>query len=115
MSNAIKFTPNGGRVHVALRTSDREGITLSVSDSGVGIAAADIPRALKPFEQVENPLSRQIGGTGLGLSISEAIVRLHGGTLTIDSKVNFGTTVTVHLPSSCLLGGSAAVPLKLAG
>jgi two-component system cell cycle sensor histidine kinase PleC len=115
ISNAIKFTPNGGHVHVALRASDRDGIMLSVSDTGVGIAPNDIARALKPFEQVENPMSKQIGGTGLGLSISEAIVRLHGGTLSIDSKINVGTTVTVHLPSNCLIANSGHPPLKLAG
>ena len=113
VSNALKFTPNGGRVHIALRMKGRDGISFSVSDSGVGIAAGDIERALRPFEQVENALSRQMGGTGLGLTISEAIVRLHGGTLSIDSKVNVGTTVTVHLPSTCLV--AAHTPLKLAG
>jgi len=115
ISNALKFTPNGGRVHIALRLTERNGISLSVTDSGVGIAPNDIERAMRPFEQVENALSRNMRGTGLGLAISEAIVKLHGGRLEIDSKLGVGTTVTVQLPSTCLLAADPGMPLKLAG
>jgi signal transduction histidine kinase len=68
-------------------------------DSGVGIAAADLPCLMKPFEQVARGYSQRDGGTGLGLSLVDALVRLHQGTFDIQSTVGEGTTVTVRLPS----------------
>jgi len=73
-----------------------------VTDSGIGIAADDIATALAPFGQVDSKLARKYEGTGLGLPLSNAMVKLHGGELTIDSVVGEGTTVTVRLPASRL-------------
>jgi signal transduction histidine kinase len=70
-----------------------------VRDTGIGIATADLPRLMKPFEQVARGYSQQNGGTGLGLPLVDALVRLHGGTFEIASTLGAGTIVTVRLPS----------------
>ena len=98
LSNAVKFTPAGGRVAIAANTTADQGFSLQVSDTGIGIAEADIAKVLSPFGQVDSKLARKYEGTGLGLSLSKALVELHGGALTIDSTVGVGTTVTVTLP-----------------
>jgi signal transduction histidine kinase len=79
------------------------GLTISVSDTGIGMAEADIPRAFSPFTQLDNTLSRRFEGTGLGLPLADSFVRLHDGTLTLRSKPNSGTTAIIHLPSHRLL------------
>jgi signal transduction histidine kinase len=98
LSNAVKFTPQGGTIAVRLSELAPAGIELAVRDSGVGIAAADLPRLMKPFEQASRGYSQRNGGTGLGLPLVDALVRLHGGTFQIESEVGAGTTVTVRLP-----------------
>jgi nitrogen-specific signal transduction histidine kinase len=100
ISNAIKFTPPGGRVEVSVRTSHAAGFALEVKDTGVGIPAADLERVLRPFEQVESATVRHHGGTGLGLPYSKKIVEIHGGALKLTSQQNVGTTVRVELPAS---------------
>jgi signal transduction histidine kinase len=100
LSNAVKFTPNGGTVTAQLRALAQDGVEFVVRDSGIGIAAADLPRLMKPFEQVAHGYSQRNGGTGLGLPLVDALVRLHRGTFDIQSTVGTGTTVTVRLPSS---------------
>jgi signal transduction histidine kinase len=99
LSNAIKFTPQGGRVTLDARREQDGHMALSVTDTGIGIAADDIARALAPFSQIDNALNRQFEGTGLGLALTKSLVELHGGTLTIESGPGTGTTVTVHLPA----------------
>ncbi len=101
LSNAVKFTPHGGAVTLATHASNA-GLTFTVRDTGVGIAPNDISRVLKPFVQVDGRLSRTHEGTGLGLPLADALVRLHGGTMNIESTVDVGTTVTVRLPHSRL-------------
>jgi signal transduction histidine kinase len=103
LSNAVKFTPAGGTVTVQLRALADRSIEFTVRDSGVGIATADLPRLMKPFEQVARGYSQRNGGTGLGLPLVDSLVRLHGGTLHIDSAVGQGTAVTVRLPSPASL------------
>jgi signal transduction histidine kinase len=100
LTNAIKFTPQGGRV--TLFASDNGGpeVELGVSDTGIGIAADDLPRVLEPFGQVENVFSRTRGGTGLGLPLAKMLAGLHGGRLSIDSRLGEGTTVSVWLPAA---------------
>jgi signal transduction histidine kinase len=98
LTNAIKFTHEGGRVTLTL-TGDKDGIDIRVSDTGIGIAPEDIERIIRPFEQVETVLSRSHGGTGLGLPLTAKLTELHGGSLTIESQVSQGTTVTVWLPA----------------
>jgi two-component system cell cycle sensor histidine kinase PleC len=97
LTNAIKFTPSGGSVNLSAGR-ENDGIIFRVSDTGVGIPAEDLPRIGRRFEQVDNALTRKGEGTGLGLALSRALVELHGGTLTIESTVGVGTTVSVWIP-----------------
>src|SRR5258706_605964 len=97
LSNAVKFPPEGGRAVVAgVRRAG--GVAISVSDSGIGMSAEQIPIAVEAFGQIDSALSRKYEGTGLGLPIAKHLVELHGGTLTIESTVGVGTTVTIELP-----------------
>ncbi len=98
LTNAVKFTPADGRVNVNVSVGEDGAVAIAVSDTGIGIAAADIERVLLPFNQVETALSRGHEGTGLGLALTRSLVELHGGRLAIDSEVGIGTTVTVSLP-----------------
>jgi cell cycle sensor histidine kinase DivJ len=97
LSNAIKFTPPGGRVVLAI-VRDGDMIDLSVSDTGIGIAAQDLPRLGDPFFQAKGSYDRAYEGTGLGLSVVRGLVGLHGGRLTIESAPGVGTRVAVRLP-----------------
>ncbi len=99
LSNAVKFTPDGGAVAVQLRGLAKGIVEFTVRDTGIGIAPAELPRLMKPFEQAARGYSRRNGGTGLGLPLVDSLVRLHGGTLHVESAVGVGTTVTVRLPS----------------
>ena len=105
LSNAVKFTSDGGQVRV---TSARRngGLSISVTDTGCGIAAEDIPKALAPFGQVESKVRRKNEGTGLGLPLAKQLVELHGGLMTIDSELNVGTTVTILLPASRMIAAA---------
>lgn len=97
VSNAVKFTPSG-EVLVTLRTSGPRGLTLAVTDSGIGMDADIVDRLFSPFSQADARTSHQYGGTGLGLSISRALARLMGGDITVSSLLGRGSTFTVHLP-----------------
>jgi signal transduction histidine kinase len=108
LGNAVKFTPSGGKVTVAARLLPSRGLALSVSDTGLGIAAQDIPQALKPFGQIERALSRRHGGVGLGLPLSKHLAELHDGTLEIASEPGKGTNVSVYFPPA-RVGRAAAV------
>ncbi len=102
LSNAIKFTPSGGKVSIT--ASAREGaVAVSVTDTGIGMAEQDIPRALEPFGQISNALTRTHEGTGLGLPLSKSLIELHGGRFEISSAPNAGTTITFTLPAA--MGG----------
>lgn len=97
LSNAVKFTPEGGRIVVS--AGRHAGfVTITIRDTGIGIPARDIEKLGRPFEQVENQLTKSKGGSGLGLAISRSFVELHGGTLTIRSVAGQGTEVTVTFP-----------------
>ncbi len=98
VSNAIKFTPTGGSVSVSAGINDKGGLFVKVSDTGIGIAAGDIPKVLDPFEQVENIMTRSHGGIGLGLPLSKRLAEIQGATLVIDSELGKGTIVTVTFP-----------------
>ena len=105
VSNGIKFTPQGGRVTIRLSAAADGGTAvLTVEDTGIGIAAEDLEKIGKPFEQVEPQHAKTREGTGLGLAISRSLVAMHGGSLTMASTPGEGTTVTVTLP----LGGEDA-------
>jgi signal transduction histidine kinase len=95
ISNALKFTPEGGRVVVAARGDDGEA-RIEVRDDGVGIAASDVDRIFEEFQQVGTSHLQE--GTGLGLAISRRFVELHGGSLRVESELGRGSTFTVTLP-----------------
>ena len=97
VSNAIKFTERGGMVTVSAGV-DGSRLVLGVTDTGVGIAADDLKRIGDPFFQAGKTYQRRHEGTGLGLSIVKSLVGLHAGQITVQSKINEGTTVTVALP-----------------
>ena len=111
LSNAIKFTPAGGRVVLAV-VRDGDMVDLSVADTGIGIAANDLPRLGDPFFQAKGSYDRAYEGTGLGLSVVRGLVGLHGGRLTIESAPGVGTRVAVRLP----VGGveDASQPVRIA-
>lgn len=99
MSNAVKFTPPGGSVKVSAWESVTDGnICIEVLDTGIGIAAKDISKALAPFGQVDSELSRRYEGTGLGLPLTKKFIELLGGTMNLESEVGKGTKITVVLP-----------------
>jgi len=98
ISNAVKFTPAGGAVIIAVRASAEGGILFAVSDTGPGMAAREVEIALQPFGQVDAGHTRRYEGTGLGLPLAQRLAELHGGTLIVDSIKGSGTTVTVTLP-----------------
>ncbi len=97
IENAIKYTPDGGRITVNLRRSGRDAV-LEIADTGVGIPEEDLPHVFDRFYRVDKARSRETGGTGLGLSIVQQIVRLHAGSVTVQSTAGAGTTFTVQLP-----------------
>lgn len=99
MTNAIKFTPEGGAVSCDV-TRNSAGLIIKISDTGIGIAQDDIDRLAKPFEQIDSQHSRQHEGTGLGLALSKSLVELHGGNFTIESALGEGTTVIFTLPNT---------------
>ena len=104
LSNAVKFTPAGGKITVTSRTGADGQLEIAVADTGVGIAPEDIQMVLSPFSQADGGLDRRFDGTGLGLPLSKAMVELHGGSLTLQSSPDAGTTATLCLPASRLRG-----------
>lgn len=107
MTNAIKFTPEGGTVGVKAHIDPFGRMCIAVSDTGIGIAPEDVPVALAPFGQIESVMSRKTQGTGLGLPLTKALVELHGGELQIKSAVGQGTTVSLLFPADRVVMRSA--------
>jgi signal transduction histidine kinase len=99
MSNALKFTPDTGNVTISL-TYDGQGLTIQVTDTGIGIPADKLDRIFERFYQVDGSASRRYGGTGLGLALAKEITKVHGGRITVESQVGQGSTFTVWLPLS---------------
>ena len=97
ISNGIRFSPHGAEVRVSAFRRD-DGLSLSVTDKGIGISANDIPKALERFGQLDTDPNRQHEGAGLGLPLAQHLMELHGGTLRISSEPGVGTTVTVTFP-----------------
>ena len=107
LTNAVKFTPENGRVTVRADVG-ADGVWLEVADTGIGIAEADIEKAMAPFGQADNWLTREHEGTGLGLALCKQLAELHGGTLELDSAPGKGTSVRVTLPADRLEQTTAA-------
>lgn len=99
LSNAMKFTNDGGQVHV--RAKKRGGsVTLTIADSGIGIPKEALAKIGQPFEQVQSQYAKSKGGSGLGLAISRSLTRLHGGSMRICSQEGKGTVISVRIPES---------------
>jgi two-component system cell cycle sensor histidine kinase PleC len=101
ITNAIKFTDPGGEVRVTMEV-DQKWLVIRVKDTGIGIAPEDLPRLGQPFEQVDSveAKNRNVRGTGLGLALTKSFAEMHGGYLTIESKLGVGTTVSIYLPTA---------------
>jgi signal transduction histidine kinase len=97
LSNAMKFTPDGGSVGVEAKMAEGE-VLVSVWDTGAGIAEEDMPRLFKPFEQLDNSITKKAAGTGLGLSLCRRFVELHGGRIWAESTPGRGSRFTFALP-----------------
>jgi two-component system, cell cycle sensor histidine kinase PleC len=97
-SNAIKFTPPGGSVHVSAHQMADDSFVLTVRDTGIGMSPEQIPVALEPFRQVASPFARNAEGTGLGLALVKSLIECHDGRLEIESALHRGTTVRLILP-----------------
>jgi signal transduction histidine kinase len=108
LSNAIKYTPPGGRIDLRFAPHD-DGAVIEISDTGIGMSAVDLRVAFEPFGRAGGSEARRQQGTGLGLSLARALVRLHGGELTLASQLDFGTTATITLPSSAVFAKPAKI------
>ncbi|MBL4801649.1 MAG: nitrate- and nitrite sensing domain-containing protein [Emcibacter sp.] len=98
LSNAVKFSNHGGEITIEANTEN--GLSLTIHDNGIGMNPDDIPKAMTPFSQVDSALNRKYNGAGLGLSLANEFIKLHDGTLQIQSRLNVGTTATIWLPGS---------------
>src|SRR5262249_14554391 len=103
LSNALKFTPRGGRINIILAATPDGGQMLSIKDTGPGIPKEEIPRVMQAFGQGSVAHRTAEGGTGLGLPIVQTLVGLHGGTFELRSELRKGTEVLVSLPKSRVL------------
>jgi signal transduction histidine kinase len=106
MSNAVKFNIERGSVCVSTKLLPEGDLVVSIRDTGCGIPAGDLERVLEPFNQVEDHLTRENEGVGLGLPLARAMIRLHGGELSLTSEVGVGTLVEVKLPANRLRNSS---------
>jgi signal transduction histidine kinase len=107
LGNGVKFTPAGGRVTIC-EGRDLRGVAITVSDTGIGIAEENIPKALDHFGQIDSLLARQYDGLGLGLPLAKQLMELHGGWLDIESAVDVGTTVRITFPRERIVTGLVA-------
>jgi two-component system cell cycle sensor histidine kinase PleC len=98
LSNAVKFTPRGGRVWISAERVEGDIVRIAVHDTGIGIAAEDLARLARPFEQIESQQAKTQQGTGLGLALSKALVEVHGGSLALESAPGQGTVASFSLP-----------------
>jgi signal transduction histidine kinase len=105
LDNAIKYTPEGGRVEVGLRREGR-AVVVIVRDTGIGIPPEHIPHIFERFYRVDKARSREQGGTGLGLSIARSILAAHGGRIELTSTPGQGTTCTVTLTAEAVARSS---------
>ncbi|MBL4615238.1 MAG: PAS domain S-box protein [Magnetovibrio sp.] len=102
LSNAVKFTPRDGRITCGAHV-DESGFVITVADTGIGMDADGILKAMSQFGQVDSSLSRKHDGTGLGLPLTKSLVELHGGTFVISSQKHVGTKITITLPRNRIL------------
>lgn len=98
LDNALKFTPDGGKISVSAFEDGKGFIVIEVSDTGIGIPKSEIPRLGERFYRAEKTRSRELGGTGLGLSIVKHLLKVHQGSMEIDSQIGKGTKVSLYFP-----------------
>jgi signal transduction histidine kinase len=103
VTNALKFTREGGTVSIRIECASNHDLVLLVADTGIGIDPAMLASLFEPFTQADASMTRNYGGTGLGLAISRRLVALHGGTLTIESALGQGTTARAAFPAERVL------------
>lgn len=107
LDNAIKFTPNGGLVHLEARRNPEAGeVVIRVIDSGIGIAKINLARLFHPFVQLDARIDREHGGSGLGLTIVRELAELQGGSISVESKPGFGSEFILRLPVAADAGAS---------
>lgn len=106
LSNAMKFTPEGGKISVSVHSNGKNCL-LTVKDTGIGIAAEQIPHLFERFRQAEGSENRSYEGTGLGLALVKELVEIHGGKVTVESEYGKGTTFTIFL-----ITGTAHLPIE---
>ena len=109
LANAFKYSEDGDQIRLAADQDETGDIVITVSDSGVGIAAENLPSLTEPFFQVDGGFTRESEGVGLGLYLCNGFVRLHGGELSIDSELGQGTVVTVRLPGQRAIAQASGV------
>ncbi len=98
VSNAVKFTPSGGRITIHADVDDFGQMHVSVTDTGIGLTDEEIEKALSPFGQVDTALNKAESGTGLGLTLVQSLMSLHGGTFELFSQKGIGTTASLIFP-----------------
>ena len=104
IGNAIKYTPDGGKITASLEYDEKQRYKITVTDTGVGISKEDIPHLFERFYRVDKSRSTDAGGTGLGLSIAKDIVDAHNGSISVSSEPGKGTDVTIILPKDTRVG-----------
>jgi two-component system, cell cycle sensor histidine kinase PleC len=98
LSNAVKFTEDGGVIAITHQLENDGSLAISVIDTGIGIGASDIPKAMSTFGQIEGALDRRFEGSGLGLPLVKSLAELHNGGFRIESKIGVGTKATIWFP-----------------
>jgi two-component system phosphate regulon sensor histidine kinase PhoR len=98
LDNAVKFTPDGGKISVSASEDGKGSVIIEVSDTGMGIPKSEIPRLGERFYRADKTRARELGGTGLGLSIVKHLLKAHQGSMEIDSQIGKGTTVSLYFP-----------------
>lgn len=109
LNNAVKFTPEGGRITLEVAASGQNFIRIAVIDTGIGIASENINKLFQPFIQIDSALNRQYAGTGLGLALVKRIVELHGGKVEVSSKLGVGSCFSVDLPCGIIAESSPEI------
>jgi two-component system sensor histidine kinase BaeS len=100
VTNAIRYTPQGGQITLRAHRHENGWVALEVADTGPGIASDDLPHVFERFYRADESRTGSDGGSGLGLAIAKAIVEAHKGKIEADSKPEVGTVFTVHLPAA---------------
>lgn len=98
VENAIKFTPNGGRIDIQVGATP-ECVNFTVADSGIGMDREELEQLFQPFHQLDGSITRRYGGMGLGLTLVQKVVEVHGGKIEVQSEIGAGSTFTVKLPT----------------